>query len=117
MSIRPASFAFTVLLSGMAALPALSIDMSLPALPMLQREFATSAGQAGLTVSLFMAGFAMAQLVFGPLSDRIGRRPVLLGAITLYSAAALLCAASPSIGLLNASRLLQGTGAAAGMAM
>jgi DHA1 family bicyclomycin/chloramphenicol resistance-like MFS transporter len=55
--------------------------------------------------------------VFGPLSDRIGRRPVLLGAITLYSAAALLCAASPSIGLLNASRLLQGTGAAAGMAM
>jgi DHA1 family bicyclomycin/chloramphenicol resistance-like MFS transporter len=117
MPIRPASFAFTALLGGMAALPALSIDMSLPALPILQREFGASAGQAGLTVSLFLAGFAIAQLVLGPLSDRIGRRPVLLGAVILYSAAALLCAAAPSIGLLNASRLLQGTGAAAGMAM
>jgi DHA1 family bicyclomycin/chloramphenicol resistance-like MFS transporter len=117
MPIRPTSFAFTVLLAGMAALPALSIDMSLPALPMFQHEFGASAGEAGLTVSLFLAGFALAQLVLGPLSDRIGRRPVLLGAVVLYTAAALLCAIAPSIGLLNASRLLQGTGAAAGMAM
>jgi DHA1 family bicyclomycin/chloramphenicol resistance-like MFS transporter len=58
MSIRPASFTFTVLLAGMAALASLAIDMSLPALPILEREFHASAGQAGLTLSLFMAGFA-----------------------------------------------------------
>ena len=117
MSIRPASFTFTVLLAGMAALASLAIDMSLPALPILEREFHASAGQAGLTLSLFMAGFASAQLVLGPLSDRIGRRPVLLGAVGLFGVSALLCAVAPSMRLLNAARFLQGTGAAAGMAM
>ena len=117
MPIRPTSFAFTVLLAGMTALPALSIDMSLPALPILQQRFAVGAGEAGLTLSLFMAGFAASQLVLGPLSDRIGRRPVLLGAVGLYTLGALLCALSPSMALLNASRLLQGAGAAGGVAM
>ncbi len=117
MPIRPNSFAFTVLLAGMAALPSLSIDMSLPAMPLLVGQFGASPGQAGLTLSLFMAGFAVAQRLFGPVSDRLGRRPALLGGIVLFTVSALCCALAPNITLLNVFRLLQGTGAAAGMAM
>jgi DHA1 family bicyclomycin/chloramphenicol resistance-like MFS transporter len=117
MSIRPASVAFTVLLGSLAALPPLSIDMGLPAFPALERDLGSSAAGAGLTLSLFMAGFAAAQLVLGPLSDRFGRRPVLLGGLFLYAVAGLACSAAPSIEVLIGLRLIEGACAASGTVM
>lgn len=78
MRIRPNSLGFTLLLGALAALPPLVIDMGLPAFAALGTSFNASSAATGLTLSLFMAGFAIAQLVFGPFSDRYGRRPILL---------------------------------------
>ena len=112
--LPPNSFAFTLLLGSMAGLPPLSIDMGLPALPQLQDALAASATQGAMTISLFFAGFGLAQLVMGPLSDRIGRRPVLLVGLSLYTLAGFGCAVAPSILPLLACRFAQGIGAAGG---
>jgi DHA1 family bicyclomycin/chloramphenicol resistance-like MFS transporter len=112
MRIRPESLAFTILLGSLAALPPLSIDMGLPALGLLESSLNATPSQATLTLSLFLAGFAVAQLLAGPLSDRYGRRPIMLGGLSLYAVSSLCCAAAPSIGVLLGFRLLAGMGAA-----
>ncbi len=117
MRVRPESVAFTILVGALAALPPLSVDIGLPAFPALERGLDATAAGAGLTLSLFLAGFATAQLILGPLSDRIGRRPVLLAGLAVYTLAGALCAAAPSIGALLGFRLLQGAAAAAGPVM
>ncbi len=117
MQLRPNSVAFTVLLGALAALPPLSIDMGLPAFPALQRDLATTAAGTGLTLSVFMGSFSVAQLLLGPLSDRFGRRPVLLAGLLLYAVAGALCAAAGSIGCLIGFRLIQGACAASGTVM
>lgn len=114
MTLRPTSVAFTVLLGTLAALPPLSVDMGLPALPVLERGLGAAPGQAALTLSLFLFGVALPQLLIGPVSDRIGRRPVLLAGLSLYVLAGLGCALARSIEVLLALRVLQGIGAAAG---
>ena len=114
MALRPQSVAFTFLIGALAALPPLSIDLGLPALTLLQSGLGATPTQAALTLSLFLAGFGASQLVMGPLSDRYGRRPVMLAGMTLYALAGLGCALSPTIGLLLAFRLLEGIGAAGG---
>lgn len=98
----------------MAALPPLAIDMGLPALPPIERSLRASPAVAGQTLSLFLVGFAAAQLVLGPLSDRFGRRPVLLGGLALYTLAGIGCAAAPSALALVLWRLVEGMGAASG---
>lgn len=115
MQIQPKSLSFTLLLGALSALLPLSIDMGLPAFPTISAELRTSPGAVGLTLSLFMLGFAIAQLGFGPLSDRYGRRPVLIAGCAIFTLAGAICAAAPSIGALIAWRLVQGTGAGAGM--
>lgn len=105
---------FTLLLAALTGLTALSIDMSLPALPQLQRAFGASAGSIQLTLSLFLVGYGVGQLVCGFLSDRFGRRPVLLAGLALFTVAGLACAFSPSLPALIALRLLQGMGASVG---
>lgn len=117
MRIRPKGLSFTILLGALAALPPLSIDMGLPAFPTISTSFRTSPGVVGLTLSLFMIGFAVAQLIFGPLSDRYGRRPILLVGCGLFVLAGAACAAAPSISTLIAWRLVQGAGAGAGMVL
>jgi MFS transporter, DHA1 family, multidrug resistance protein len=117
MEIRPQSVGFTVLLGALAALPPLSIDMGLPAFPRLEQELGTSSAGAGLTLSVFMAGFSVSQLLLGPLSDRYGRRPVLLAGLLFYAAAGFLCALAPSIGTLIGFRLVEGACAASGTVM
>jgi MFS transporter, DHA1 family, multidrug resistance protein len=111
--IAPTTFAFTVLLGTLAALPALSIDISAPTLVLLPEALDTSATVAGLTLSLFMAGFALGQLGGGRLSDRHGRRPVLLTSLVCYTVAGIACALSLSGAALLTFRLLQGIGAGA----
>jgi DHA1 family bicyclomycin/chloramphenicol resistance-like MFS transporter len=112
MRIPAQSLAFTVLLGALAALPPLSIDMGLPALPLLGKALHATASQQTLTLSLFLVGFAVPQLLLGPLSDRIGRRPVLLGGLLLYSLAGVACTVATTIDALLIARVAQGVGAA-----
>jgi DHA1 family bicyclomycin/chloramphenicol resistance-like MFS transporter len=102
------------MLAALTGLTALSIDMSLPAMPQLQRSFGAGVGAVQLTLSLFLVGFAAGQLVCGVVADRIGRRPVLLGGLALFALAGLACAASPSLPVLIGLRLVQGVGASVG---
>jgi drug resistance transporter, Bcr/CflA subfamily len=103
-----------ILLTAVVGLGALSIDMFLPSLPALARAYGTDAATAQLTVTLFLAGLAPAQLAWGPLSDRFGRRRTLIAGLGLYAAAGLVCAFAPSIRTLVASRVLQAFGAGSG---
>jgi DHA1 family bicyclomycin/chloramphenicol resistance-like MFS transporter len=91
------------------------MDIYLPGLPTLKRELGTTESTAQLTVSVFLVGLGVGQLIAGPLSDVRGRRSPLLAALAVYIGATVLCAVSPGIELLIASRLLQGTAAAAGV--
>ncbi|MBV9626536.1 MAG: multidrug effflux MFS transporter [Xanthobacteraceae bacterium] len=95
----------------------LSIDMTLPAMPALGAAFSATPDQIQLTLSLYLAGYAAGQIFIGPLSDRFGRRRVLVGCLAMYSLATLACAASPRIGFLIAARLLQGIFASGGPVM
>ena len=114
MALRPHSVMFTFLIGALAALPPLSIDLGLPALTLLQSSLGASPTQAALTLSLFLVGFGLSQLAMGPLSDRYGRRPVMLAGMTLYTLAGLGCALAPDIHALLGFRLLEGIGAAGG---
>ena len=103
-----------VLLTAVVAIGSLSIDMALPSLPATAQALETSPATVQLTVTLFLAGFALAQLVHGPLSDRVGRRRVLLGGLLVYVVGGLACWAAPSARLLVAGRVLQAFGAGSG---
>ena len=105
------SLAFTILLGLIAALPALSIDISAPTLALLPTALATSKAIAGLTLSLFLVGFAVGQLSGGLLSDRHGRKPVLLSGFLIYGAAGVACAMASSGPGMVAFRFVQGIGA------
>jgi DHA1 family bicyclomycin/chloramphenicol resistance-like MFS transporter len=89
--------------------------MYLPSLPALAREFATSAGTVQLTLAAFFLGFALGQAVYGPASDRFGRKPLLNLGLLLYLAASAGCAGARSIDALIALRFAQGLGGSAGV--
>lgn len=112
---RPAGWGALLLLGALLAFPPMSIDMYLPSLPALTAELGGTAAQAGQTVAVFFAGLAAGQLVFGPLSDRLGRRPPVLLGVAVYVAASLGCALAGSMEQLLAWRLLQALGACAGV--
>ena len=99
-----------VLIIGFLMLQPLSTDLYLASLPNLASVFGVPASTVQLTLSMFVAGFGGAQLVIGPLSDRHGRRPVLIAGLALYVGASLLCAAAPGIDLLIVARFLQALG-------
>ncbi len=111
--IRPDTFRFTVVLGLLAALPTLSIDISQPSLLAIQAHLLAPSRTVGLTITLFMLGFALGQFGAGPMSDRHGRRPVLLVGLTCYTIAAGGCAIAGSAEALVAWRLLQGIAAGA----
>jgi MFS transporter, DHA1 family, multidrug resistance protein len=113
--IPPTSTAFTLLLGFLVALPSFGIDMSLPALTATGAALRVAPGQAGLMMSLFMLGFAIAPLVYGPASDRYGRKPVILFACLLFTIAAVGCTMARSLADLLAWRVVQGAGAGASM--
>lgn len=102
-------------LGALAAVAPLSTTAYLPGMPAMAGDLGAGAGPAQLTVSGFVVGLAAGQLLSGPLSDRFGRRPPLLWGMALYVAAALLCAAAPSVSLLVAARLMLGLFGAAGI--
>ncbi|MBC9878649.1 multidrug effflux MFS transporter [Bradyrhizobium sp. INPA01-394B] len=113
MRIEPETFAFTLLLGLLAAVPYSGIDINLPALAATGATLGASASDVGLTMSAFMLSLAAAPLVYGPVSDRLGRKPVLAFGLTLFVAASIACAASSSLPVLLLGRFVQGIGAAA----
>lgn len=102
-----------LLLGALAACGPISIDMYLPSLPSITQAFSVSAGAAQGTLTSFMLGFSVGMLLYGPMSDAYGRRPVLLGGIIMYTLATIACAVSLSIGALVTFRFLQALGAGA----
>ncbi|MCP3680369.1 MAG: multidrug effflux MFS transporter [Gammaproteobacteria bacterium] len=84
-------------LAALSAFAAFSTDAYLASMPTIQQLFATSMANVQLTLSLFFIGFALAQLFWGPLSDRIGRKPVVLVRISVYIVASLFCAWSREV--------------------
>ena len=113
-SRRP-TLGFVLLAGALTAFGAVSIDFYLPALPDIARHFGAGPAAAQLTMSAFLAGMAIGQLGWGPLSDRVGRRPPLLAGILLYTLASLALTRMPSIEALAAGRFVQGLGASAGL--
>jgi MFS transporter, DHA1 family, multidrug resistance protein len=94
----------------LTALGPLSMDTYLPSLPDIAHVLQAPTAHVQLTVSSYLIGFAVGQMIYGPLSDRHGRRPVLLAALALYVASTLGCAASQSVDVLIGARFLQGIG-------
>ncbi|MBF0355674.1 MAG: multidrug effflux MFS transporter [Alphaproteobacteria bacterium] len=114
MRLQPKSAGLAVLLTALVAIGPVSTDLYLPSLPAVMRAFEANVALAQLTLSAFMAGFGAMMLVYGPLSDRFGRRPVLLSGMILYGLASVFCLRAPSIEMLILGRFLQAVGAACG---
>ncbi|MEQ8165663.1 MAG: MFS transporter, partial [Alphaproteobacteria bacterium] len=111
---RPESLAVSILLTALVSLGPLSTDMYLPSMPALRQVFGASVPEIQLTLSVFLAGFAISQLVYGPLSDRFGRRPVVLGGLMIFAAASTACSFAPDIEWLVLGRFFQALGACCG---
>ena len=101
-------------LVGLVAYAAVATDLYLPAIPAIIGEFGRSEADGQLTLSLFMVGIAVGQLIFGPLSDYYGRLPVVLAGTVLFMGTSIACALSPSMEFMWAARLAQGLAAASG---
>jgi len=112
---RPMGFReFIVVIASIMALNPLAMDMMLPALPNIGSAFHIAVGnRPQMVLSTFLIGFGVGQFVMGPLSDRFGRRPVLLGGMMVYCIASLLAIAAPSFETLLLARALQGLGTSA----
>ena len=110
--LKPGTFALTLLLSLLTALGPLTMDMYLPSLPAIGQALDASTAAVQLTISSYLLGFATGQIFYGPLSDRLGRRPVILAALVLYAAATIVCAVAQTIDILIALRFVQALGGA-----
>jgi DHA1 family bicyclomycin/chloramphenicol resistance-like MFS transporter len=114
---QPGTFALTALLAALTAIGPLSTDMYLPSLPAIAHAFAASIAEAQLTISSYLVGFAIGQLIYGPVSDRYGRKPVLLAAVAVFCAASFGCMVSTSIEMLIVFRTLQALGGCGGVVL
>jgi DHA1 family bicyclomycin/chloramphenicol resistance-like MFS transporter len=104
---------YLVLFAALQAFASLTVDISLPALPQIAEDLVATDAQTQLTVSIFMAGMCLGMLIFGPLSDKYGRRQLLLGGIAVYIIATVGCWFAPTVDSLVAWRFLQAFGGAA----
>lgn len=107
------SFAIVFILGLLAMLMPLSIDMYLPALPVISAQFGVPAGSTQMTLSTYILGFALGQLIYGPMADSFGRKPVVLGGTLVFAAAAVACALAQTIDQLIVMRFFHGLAAAA----
>ncbi|WP_447950188.1 multidrug effflux MFS transporter [Microbacterium aurum] len=105
---------YIILLGALTALGPFTIDLYLPAFPVLQEDFHTTAAAIQLTLTGTMIGFALGQLVVGPLSDKVGRRVPRLAVTALHVVASVAAALAPTLELLTVARVFMGVGAAAG---
>jgi DHA1 family bicyclomycin/chloramphenicol resistance-like MFS transporter len=109
--LRPHSLSFTLLLGALATLASFATDMGLPVLDEMAASLHVAPGRAALSLSVFMAGFALGPLIIGPVSDHVGRRPVLLTGCAMFAVFGALGAFSQSLEAVLLWRFLMGTGA------
>ncbi len=117
MKLQKGSAAFTLLLALLTAVGPLSTDMYLPSLPAIGRAFDGDIPMVQLTLSVFIAGFAIGQIFYGPLSDRYGRKPVLIIGLTGYVAGSIACFFAQNIEALIVARFFQALGASAAIVL
>jgi DHA1 family bicyclomycin/chloramphenicol resistance-like MFS transporter len=108
---------FIGLLIAIAAVSPLGINMYLPSMPGMARALGVDFTTIQLTLSLYLAAMALGQLVIGPLSDRFGRRPVLLIGLMVFVIGSLLCLTAQNVGLLIFGRAVQAVGGTAGITL
>lgn len=106
-----------LLLVAMTACGTLGMHIIIPALPATARALDISVGTVQLTITLYLIGLAIGQLLYGPMSDRFGRRPVLLFGLGLFTLASTLTALAPNAGVLIGGRILQSIGGCAGLVL
>jgi MFS transporter, DHA1 family, multidrug resistance protein len=102
---------------AVTAVGTLGMHLIIPALPATAQALRVSASAVQLTITLYLVGLAVGQLLYGPISDRLGRRPVLIGGLALFTAAGVLTALASSIGTLIVARVLQALGGCAGLVL
>ncbi len=107
--------ALIIVLAALIAFGPMSIDIYLPAFPALTRHFHATEAQVQLTLTSCLAGLALGQLLYGPVSDALGRRRPLFAGLVGYAATSALCAVAPSVEVLTGLRFVQGLGGAAGL--
>ncbi|MBM3607696.1 MAG: multidrug effflux MFS transporter [Alphaproteobacteria bacterium] len=112
MRLNPDSKGMTVVLAMMSAMGPISTDLYVPAFPQLAQDLSTIPAHVQWTMSAYLIGFALAQIFYGPLSDKFGRKPVLMAAFATYLIACLAASIAQSIEWLAAARFLQGVGGA-----
>lgn len=104
-----------VLMGGLTAIGPLSIDMYLPSFPTIAGSLGTDQAGVQLTLAIFLIGIALGQLIYGPLSDRYGRKPPLYAGLVLYIVATVVCATAESLSVLIVARFFQALGGSAGV--
>lgn len=114
MTLTPRSTAYIALLVALGSFGPLTMSIYTPVMPSVGHDLAATPDSVKLTLTTYMLGFAVGQLFYGPLSDRYGRRPVLLGGLLFFALTTFACSFAPSIGGLIGLRILQGLGAASG---
>lgn len=112
MIISPASRAMTVMLAVFNGIAPFATSIFMPSLPDIARDLQVTPAQVQLTVTAYLVGLSSGQIVYGPLADRYGRKPMMLAALLIFCAATVLCAVANSIELLIVGRALQATGGA-----
>ena len=108
--LRPGTFALTLLLSLLTGLGPLSMDMYLPSLPAIGEALHASTAQVQLTISSYLLGFAVGQILYGPISDRFGRRPVIVSGCFTSASGLILLALLPGLGGYFAALAVLGLG-------
>ena len=114
MRARPDGLAVAILLTLLTALGPITTDLYLPSLPAIGRDLGADVETVQLTLTIYVAAFGLAQLIYGPISDRFGRRPALLLGVTIYVVASVACLLATSIETLIAARFGQALGGCAG---
>jgi DHA1 family bicyclomycin/chloramphenicol resistance-like MFS transporter len=110
--LAPGALSTTLTLGAMTAMVPLATDIYLPAMPAMAIDLASSVAKTQLTLSVFMIGFALGQMFYGPISDRVGRRPAILFGFALFAAGSIACTFAPNMDALLVARVVQAVGGA-----